>query len=202
MLKLYFSPAACSLAPHIVLHECQIPFEPLRVNLKEKTYSGGDYRQVNSKGSVPAIQLENGQVLTEAAVIMQYVADLNPQAGMLPPVGSWERYRCLEWLNFIATELHKGFGPLWKPDTPADYKPVVLTNLTQRLDLVNAHLAHNDFLMGQTFTAADAYLFTVANWSHYLKIDLNPWPNVQKFMERVKARPATMAAMKTEGLNK
>ncbi|MDO8520203.1 MAG: glutathione transferase GstA [Deltaproteobacteria bacterium] len=200
MLKLYFSPGACSLAPHLILREIKLPFELVRVDLKTKTAAGGDYLKINPKGSVPAIHLENGEVLTENAVVLQYLADLKPEAGLIPRAGTWERYRCQEWLNYIATELHKAFGPLFKPNTPAEFKPIVLENLSQRFGFLNAHLGKNDYMMGKVYTVADAYLFAVARWSQPLKIDLTPWPAVVKFMERVKARPATTEAFQAEGL--
>lgn len=201
MLKLYYAPGACSLAPHLVLQETRIPFDLVRVDLRAKSYAGGDYTQINPKGTVPALQLDNSEVLTEAAVILQYIADQKPEAGLIPRCGTWERYRLQEWLNFIATELHKGFGPLWKPDTPADYKAIALKNLAQRFDYVNARLETTDYLMGN-YTVADAYLFTVSNWGHFLKMDLSPWPHLIHFLERVKQRPATLAAFTAEGLNK
>ena len=200
MFKLYFSPGACSLAPHLVLREANIPFELVRVDLRAKTYAGGDYWKINPKGGVPALDLGNGEVLTENAVILQYLADQKPATKLIPQAGSLPRYRCQEWLNFIATELHKGFGPLWKPDTPADFKPIVLANLSQRFDLLNHHLKENNFLMASNYTIADAYLFTITRWSEPLKISLTPWPALEKFMERIKARSATMEAFQAEGL--
>lgn len=200
MFKLYYSPGACSLAPHLVLEETKLPFELVRVDLRTKTYAGGDFKKINPKGSVPVLELDNQERLTEAAVILQYLSDQKPDAGLVPKWGTWERYRLQEWLNFIATELHKGFGPLWKPDTPAEYKTIALKNLAQRFDYVNVRLETNDYLMGTGYTVADAYLFTVSNWSHFLKIDLSPWPHLQHFMERVRERPATLRALKAEGL--
>ena len=202
MLKLYYAPAACSLAPHILLEETKLPFELVKVDLRAKTFSGGDYYKINPKGSVPALQVNSGEILTETAIILQYVADQKPETNLIPRAGTWERYRCQEWLNFIASEIHKGFGPLWKPDTPAEYKPIALKNLTQKLNFVNAYLEKNNYLMGSSYTVADAYLFTVINWSHFLKIDLSPWPNLLSFMGRIKERPATLAALKAEGLMK
>ncbi|MDO8519449.1 MAG: glutathione transferase GstA [Deltaproteobacteria bacterium] len=200
MFKLYFSPGACSLAPHIVLREADLPFELVRVDLRAKTYPGGDYWKINPKGGVPALGLSNGEILTEDAVILQYLADQKPEMNLAPKAGTMERYRLQEWLNFIATELHKGFGPLWKPNTPEDFKPIVIANLSQRFDLVNHQLEKNDFLMGKSYTIADAYLFTVTRWHQPLKIDLSPWPALGRFMERIKARPATADAFKAEGL--
>lgn len=200
MFKLYFSPGACSLAPHLVLREAKLPFELVRVDLRAKTYDGGDYREINPKGGVPALGMENGEVLTENAVILQFLADQKPQTKLVPSSYTLERYRCLEWINFIATELHKGFGPLWKPNTPMEFKPIVLSNLSQRFDFLNPHLEKNDFLMSTHYTIADAYLFTVTRWSQPLKIDLSPWPALGRFMARVKARPATLSALNAEGL--
>lgn len=202
MFKLYYAPGACSLAPHLVLQELKLPFKLMPVDLRAKTYSGGDFKAINPKGSVPALQLDNGEVLTEAGVILQYVADQAPDANLIPRCGTWERYRVQEWLNFISTEVHKGFGPLWNPDTPEAYKQIAIQNLSQRFDHINAQLGKADYLMGPSYTVADAYLFTVANWSRFFKLDLSPWPHVQKFLERVKQRPATIAAFAAEKLTK
>lgn len=199
-MKLYYSPGACSLAPHLVIKELKLPVEMVRVDLKAKTFVGGDYKTINPRGSVPVLQLDNGETLTEAAVILQYLADQKPEAGLLPKAGSWERVRCQEWLNFVATELHKGFGPLWRANTPEDYKPIVLQNLARQFGPVNARLEKNDYLMGKNYSVADAYLYTVVKWSYPLKVDLSEWPHLQKFMDRVRARPATQEAFTVEGL--
>ncbi len=201
-MKLYFSPGACSLAPHIILQESGLSFEAIPVNLRTKIYSGGDFRQINPKGSVPVLEIGNGKILTEAAVILQYVSDQKPDARLMPAIGTWERYQCQEWLNYISTELHKGFAPLWNPLTPDAYKEIALKNLSARFEFVNTHLTTNDFLMGSQFTVTDAYLFTVLNWANMLKIDLSPWTAIQKFMEIIKSRPATVAAIEREKQSK
>lgn len=202
MLKLYFAPGACSLAPHIALHEAKLPFEAFIVDLKTKVYSGGDYRAINPKGSVPALQLEDGKVLTEASVLLQYIADQNPAAQLLPPAGTWERYQCQEWLNYIATELHKGFSPLWNPLTPDAYKEMATKNLFIRFEYVNSVLSRKDYLMGPDFTVADTYLYTVLNWAHFLRIDLSPWTALVAYLDKIKSRPSTQAALETEKKSK
>lgn len=201
-MKLYYAPGACSLAPHIALAEAGLPYELARVDLRTRTLpDGGDYLAVNPKGYVPTLELADGTRLTEAAAILQYIADrtfgtLAPAAGTLP------RYRLIEWLNFIATELHKGFGPLWKPDTPEAYKTIVLHNLATRFDYVAATLASQPYLMGEAFTIADAYLFTILNWHGFLKVDLSRWPVLTQYLARVAARPAVHRALSEEHLLK
>jgi glutathione S-transferase len=202
-MKLYFSPGACSLSPHIVLREAGFTFDTEKVNLADKkTASGADYRAVNPKGYVPALQLDNGEVLTEGPAIVQYLADKVPEKKLAPAAGSMERYRLMEWLNFISTELHKNFGPLFKPAAPEETKQTARDTLAARLELVAQKLQGNDYLMGNQFTVADAYLFTVLNWSGRVKVDLSPWPVFQKYQERVAARPAVREAMLAEGLIK
>lgn len=202
-MKLYFAPGACSLAPHIALHEAGLPFTVERVDLRaKKTASGADYLAINPKGAVPALALDDGETLTEVAALLQYIADRAGGPLALPPVGSKERYRLLEWLNFVATELHKGFGPLWKPNTPDAYKPIVRENLAQRFAHLDDALAGKPYLLGDQPTVADAYLFTILNWSNFHQIDLAPYPNVAAFMQRMAARPAVRKAMQAEGLVK
>src|SRR5712671_2323754 len=186
-MKLYYSPGACSLSPHIVSREAGIPVELKKVNL-------------SGKGYVPALELDNGQVLTEGPAIVQYLADQKPESGLAPKAGSFERYRLQEWLNFITTEIHKGFSPLFKPNTPDEYKKIVRDNLAGRFEWLNQQLAGKEHLMGKTFTVADAYLFTVLTWTKPLHIDLAKWPNVAAFVARVAARPKVKEAMKAEGL--
>lgn len=201
-MKLYFSPGACSLAPHIALHEIGLPFDGLKVDLKaHKVADGTDYYSVNPKGYVPVLELDNGERLTEAAVVLQYIADRKP--GTLAPVfGSIERYRLMEWLNFIATEVHKQFGPLWYPTTPDATKEAQKAKLATRFDHISKTLAKQPYLTGDTFTIADAYLFTVVNWSGTLGVDLGRWPALQQFQARVAARPGVQKAMREEGLIK
>jgi glutathione S-transferase len=201
-MKLYFMPAACSLAPHIALREAGLQFDLERVDQGKKTRSGEDYLSVNPKGSVPAFRLDDGQVLTEAAVIQQYIADRVPAKKLAPAAGTPERYRLQEWLNYIASEVHKGIGQLFNPAMPNEYKDAVKKALASRqLPYLEKALAGRDYLMGE-FTVADGYLFTVLNWTNLHKIDLSAFPNISAFMKRIAARPAVQEAMKAEGLLK
>ncbi len=202
-MKLYLSPGACSLSPHIILREAGIPFDIEQVDGKTKTTkSGENFLTVNPRGMVPALRLDNGEILTEGPAIAQYLADMKPESGLMPKAGSFERYRVLEWLNFISSEIHKQFTPLFKPNTPDDYKTISKENLAKSFKHIDEHLAGKQYLTGETFTAADAYLFVVTGWSRFQAIDLAPWPNLKAFQERVKARPAVQEAMKAEGLIK
>ena len=202
-MKLYYSPGACSLAAHIVLQELGLPYTAVKVDTKAKTFEGGgDYSKINSKGYVPAIELEDGQVLTEAAVILQHLADREPEAALAPAAGTMERYRFQEWLNFIATEIHKGFSPLWKPDSTEDEKERTRARLGLRFDWLSAQMRGRDFVAGPHFTAADAYLFTVLNWGQWTGIDLTKWPVLKDYVARIAARPKVREALKVEGLLK
>jgi glutathione S-transferase len=202
-MKLYFAPGACSLSPHISLREAGLPFELEQVDLRSKEIkSGGDFRAVNPKGMVPVLELDNGDRLTEGPAIVQYIADRAPATGLAPAAGTIERYHLMEWLNFITSELHKNFTPLFRPNTPEDYKQIARDNLAQRYAFVDGKLAGKQYLMGERFTVADAYAFTITNWTRIQKIDLAPWPNVAGFMERVRARPRVREALKAEGLIK
>jgi len=202
-MKLYFSPGVCSLSPHIVLQELGMQYDTEKVNLADKkTASGGDYRQINPKGYVPALQLDSGEVLTEGPAIVQYLADQMPEKQLAPKAGTMERYRLMEWLNFISTEVHKAFAPLFKPTTPEETKKAALDTLAMRMDWLDQQLQGRDYLTGAQFTVADAYLFTVLNWSNRVKLDLARWPALQAFQARVGARPAVKAAMVAEGLLK
>lgn len=202
-MKLYFSPGACSLSPHIVLQELGMQYDTEKVNLADKkTASGGDYRQINAKGYVPALQLDNGDVLTEGPAIVQYLADQMPEKQLVPKAGTMERYHLMEWLNFISTEVHKAFSPLFKPTTPDETKKTALDTLATRMEWLDKQLQGRDYLTGAQFTVADAYLFTVLTWARHVKLDLARWPAVQAFFERVGARPAVQAAMVAEGLRK
>ncbi|MFI4887279.1 MAG: glutathione transferase GstA [Burkholderiales bacterium] len=201
-MKLYYAPGACSLAAHITLQESGLPFDLARVDLRDhKTADGRDYYAVNPKGYVPLLELDNGERLSEAAVIVQYVADRKPGT-LAPAFGSMERYRLMEWLNFIATEIHKGLGPLWKPTTPEAYKAATLQAVGDRFDYIVKTLATKPYLMGDAFTIADAYLFTIVNWHKFLKFDLDRWPALQAFQERVAARPNVRKALESEHLVK
>ena len=202
-MKLYYSPGACSLAPHIVLQELGLPYTAIKVDTNAKTFEGrGDYLKINSKGYVPAIELDDGQVLTEAAVILQYLADRKPEADLAPVAGTTERYRFQEWLNFIATEIHKGFGPLWKPDSTEDEKERTRARLAVRFDWLAKQMEGRNFVAGQQFTAADAYLFTILNWCQWTGIDLAKWPVLKDYVTRIAARPQVREALKVEGLLK
>jgi len=203
-MKLFFSPGACSLSPHIVLREAGLTFDLEQVDLAAKKLKagGGNYREINPKGMVPVLQLDGGDVLTEGPAIVQYIADQKPESGLAPKPGTLDRYRVMEWLNFITSELHKGFTPLFKPNTPDEYKQIARNNLSDRFAFVDGKLAGKQYLMGDKFTVADAYLFTILNWTNFQKIDLAPWPNLKAYVERVRARPKVQDALKAEGLIK
>ena len=202
-MKLYYSPGACSLAPHIVLCELGLTHALEIVNLKTSTYSGGEFKKVNPKGHVPTLELATGEILTEAATILQYLGEQKPEGGLLPRAGSMERWRCLEWTTFISTELHKGgFGPLWNDATPEEYKNMTTETLFQRFDFVDRGLRDRDYLLGKQFTIADAYLFTVMGWARFLKIDISRFKALVGYVGRVAARPGVQAALRAEGLLK
>ena len=198
-MKLFYAPGACSLSPDIVAREAGIELPLQKVDLKTKTIaSEGDYFAINPKGSVPALQLDDGQVLTEGPTIVQYLADLQPAKGLAPPAGTMARYRLQEWLGYINSELHKTYSPLFRPDTPAETRAERLAYLAKRYAIVEKQLAAHPYLLGESFTVADAYLFTVTNWAGKVKLDLAAFPNVRAFQERVAARPAVKAAMQAE----
>ena len=200
-MKLYLTPGVCSLSPHIVLEELGIAHETESVNLKTKaTASGGNFLAINPKGYVPALQLGSGEVLTEGPAIVQYLADLHPEKKLAPPNGSLERYQLQGWLNFIATELHKNFSPFFNPAAPDEMKAIARANIERRLAYVNEQLEGRQHLLGDDFTVADAYLFTVLGWSRVIKLDLAPWAHVAAYQARVAARPAVQRALKAEGL--
>jgi glutathione S-transferase len=199
-MKLYYAPGACSLSPHIVAREAGISIELDKVDLKaKKTSSGEDFASVNPKGYVPALRLDDGSVLTEGPAIVQYLADQKPAAALIPGAGTKERYRALEWLAFLNSEVHKTWSGLWKPN--ADRGPIE-EQLGRRLDYLDAELKSRPFLMGERFTAADAYLFTLLNWGQWTKVELSRWPALQQFAERVKSRPKVQEALRAEGLAK
>lgn len=202
-MKLYFSPGACSLSPHIVLLEAGLDFTTEQVDLRKKvTASGADFRAINPKGYVPALELDNGALLTEGPAIVQYIADLAPQSKLVPPAGSLERYQVMEWLNFISTEIHKNFSPLFAPDASEDLRAAAREHLTRRFAYVAMMLEGRDYLGGAGFTVADAYLFTVASWAGFVKFDLSAWPVLQAYQARIAARPAVQQAMRDEGMIK
>ncbi|WP_448204424.1 glutathione transferase GstA [Azospirillum sp. sgz302134] len=198
-MKLYMKPGACSLSPHIVLRETGLPFDLVKVDLAaKKTEDGSDFLAVNPKGQVPTLALDEGGILTEGSVIVQYVADRAPDSGLLPPAGSLDRYRVQEWLNFIGTELHKTFSPLFRPTTPDAYKDIVKQTLNAKFAVVNAALDGKAYLMGDRFTVADAYAFTVLRWAKPMGIDLGGFPNLVAYLARVAERPAVAAALAAE----
>jgi glutathione S-transferase len=199
-MKLYYAPGACSMAPHIVLNEVGAKFEAEKVDLgRKKTASGDDYLAINNKGSVPALQLADGSVLTEASTIMQYVAD-TAGSKLVAPAGSMERYRQQEMLNFIAADLHKSIGSLYNKDMAAKAGDVIKTNIARRLTWLEGHLAGKDYLMGKEFSVADAYAFTVIGWTKHVGVDISGYPTIGAYLGRVASRPAVQATLKAEGL--
>ena len=200
-MKLYFSPGACSLSPHIVLRESGLAFTTEKVDLRSKlTASGADYRAINPKGYVPALETDEGVLLTEGPAIVQYVADKAPAKGLAPAAGSIARYQLIEWLNFISTEVHKNYSPLFNPAASEDMKAAARDGLNKRYAYLDGILAQRDFLLGDQFSVADAYLFVVTNWARLVKLDLASYPHVQAFHARVGARPAVQDALRAEGL--
>ena len=198
-MKLYFSPGACSLASHITLRELGLPFEAVKVDLKaKKTAAGGDFLAVNPKGYVPTLELDDGSVLTEGPAILQYLADRKPEAGLAPAAGGMPRYRLQEWLGFVNSEIHKTFSPLFSPDTPEATRETQKKKLALRFDYLEKVLAKQQYLTGERFTVADAYLYTVLNWAKPLGIDLARWPAIQAFHARVAERPHVKAAQEAE----
>jgi len=203
VMQLYYSPGACSLASHITLREAGLPVELKKTDTKtKKLEDGSDYFAVNSKSAVPALRLDAGQVLTEGPAILQYLADQKPESKLVPRAGTLERYRVLEWLNFITSEVHKSFSPLFNPAADPKVKEYTTQNLEKRFDWINKQLAGKQYLTGDQFTIADAYLFVVTNWSNFVGIDLGRWPALKAFVERVAARPKVQEALAAEGLLK
>ena len=198
-MKLYFSPNACSLASHIALRELALPFELIRVdNQKKLTADGDDFLQINPKGYVAALQLDNGEVLTEGAAILQYLADRVPAARLAPANGSWERVRLQEWLNFVSSEIHGGLGVLFKDAIPDEVKALFKATLFKRFAILVQTLERQDYLLGAQYSVADAYLFVVLRWAGLFDIDLQQWPALAKFQQRVGERPAVIAALAAE----
>ncbi len=202
-MKLYYSPGACSLSPHIVLREAGLAFTPVLANTKtHQLADGSDYYAINPKGYVPLLELDNGERLSEGPAIVQYIADQVPDKQLAAPAGTMARYRQMEWLNFITSELHKSFGPLFNKDFPDAGKDFMKKKLADRLAWVDGQLAGKSYLMGERFSVPDAYLFTVAGWGQYVGVDIKPLANLSAYMARVAARPAVQEAMKAEGLLK
>jgi glutathione S-transferase len=200
-MKLYYSPGACSLSPHIVLLEAGLPFTLEKTDLASKTTAtGADYLKINSKGTVPALELDDGRVLTEGPAIVQYLADQKPDSGLAPRFGTFERYKLMETLNYITSDLHKSFAPLFAPTTSADAKNAALESIHKKFDWLSASLGDKKFVQGDTFTVADAYLFTVLAWTGHVGIDLKKWPVLAAYSARVRQRPKVHEALKAEGL--
>ena len=197
-MKLYYAPGACSLAPHIVLHELNLPYTPVKVDLRaHKLADGTDFHTINPHGYVPVLELDDGTRITEANVVLQYLADRKPGT-LAPAFGSVERYKLMETLSFIATEIHKGFGPLWYPDTPEATRASAIAKLGKRFDEVARTLGQRQYIFGNAFTIADAYLYTVASWSGYLKVDLSKWPALQQYLARIGERESVRKAKSVE----
>jgi len=202
-MKLYYSPGACSLASHIALYETGLPFEIDRlIKTTKMTVGGENFMQINPKGYVPAIKLDDGNILTECAVVLQYIADQKPASGLAPRTGTMERYRLQEWLTFISSEIHKSFSPMFNKDASEEVKSYARNMLGKRLVHAETQLANKPYLLGDHFTVADAYFFVVMNWSNIVGFDLAPFPRIKEYMARIAAHPAVHAAMKAEGLLK
>jgi len=200
-MKLYFSPGACALASQIALREAGMNFDLVKVNLKDKQYEGGDYKQVNPKGYVPALQMKNGEMLTESGVILQWIADQVPEKNLIPKFGTPERYRAMEWLNYIATELHKGFSALFYPQyLTEEAMTATHDKLQKRLEILNNHMNAKDYIVGSDFTVVDAYAYNILRWSRMLKVDLSNHKNLLGFVERINTRPTVQAAVEAEGI--
>jgi glutathione S-transferase len=200
-MKLYYSPGACSISPHIALCEAGIPHTIEKVDLRaKKTETGADYLPINPKGYIPALQLDNGEMLVEGVAIVQYIADQKPESGLAPKAGTMERYRLQEWLTFISSELHKAFSPLFNQAMPDEGKKIFRDRLAQRWAYVEKELAGKNYLMGSTFTVADGYLYNMTRWAKRVEMDLSGMPNITAFIARVEARPKVVEALKAEGL--
>lgn len=200
-MKLYYSPGACSLSPHIALREAGLSFDLMKKDLhSQKLEDGSDFRDINPKGYVPALILDDGQVLTEGPAIVQYIADRVPEKQLAPLAGTMERVRLQEWLNYITSEIHKSFAPLFNKQASEDWKAAARALLDRRIGYAAKALEGRSYLMGEVFTVADCYLFTTLNWAHWVKIDIARWPVITEYMKRVAARPAVQAALKAEGL--
>ena len=199
-MKLYYSPGACSQAPHIALYETGLPFEAVRVDLATKRLPGGaDYLAIASKGAVPALELDDGSILTESAAVLHYIADQAPATHLMPPVGTMPYYRELEWLNWLASELHKSFAPLFHPSGEPGARATALATVEANLAYADAQLGAGPWLLGDTFTVADTYLFAILGWTRPFHLDLARWPSLKAFRERAREKPAVHAALHAEG---
>lgn len=200
-MKLFYAPGACSLSPHIALCEAGLDFDLAKVDLGAKTVEdGSDFNAVNPKGYVPVLQLDNGEYLTEGPAIVQYIADQNPDCGLAPAAGTTDRYRLQEWLTFLNSEVHKNFSPLFNPTSTDDMKTAASAALDQRLTYIAEQLEGKNFLLGDTFTAADGYLFTILGWGQFVGIDIGKWPALGAYAGNIAQRPAVQKAMQAEGL--
>lgn len=200
-MKLFYKPGACSLSPHIILNEAGLKYSIEKVDLAtKKTEHGDDFLLVNPKGQVPTLQLDDGSILTEGVAIVQYLANRAPDKHLMPAHGTLEFYHAIEWLNYISTELHKGFGPLFNAQTPAEYKTMTKEKLHKQFSYVNGVLESRQYILGSKFSVADAYLFTVLGWAPHVKLDLSSYPAINTYLARVAARPAVNATLKAEGL--
>ncbi|PZF75252.1 glutathione transferase GstA [Aestuariivirga litoralis] len=200
-MKLYYSPGACSLAPHIVLNELGQPYDLEKVDLRaKKTETGADFTAINAKGQVPTLELAKGEVLTEVATILQYLSDKAKESNLLPAFGTMDRYRAMETLNFVASELHKGIGGLFNPAMPEDGKKAIIARVERSLGWLDKQLATKPYLLGDTYSVADAYAFVVLGWAKHVNVDLSPYAHIVAYIDRVGARPAVQAALKKEGL--
>lgn len=202
-MKLYYSPGACSLSPHIVLQESGLKHTVAKTNIRDKTIDGGgDFKVKNPHGYVPVLELDDGTLLTEGPAIIQYIADKVPEKHLAPANGTLDRTKMQGWLNFVSSELHKSFSPLFNAEMPEEAKKLFRAKLAQRFEVLDRHFAKNQYLLGANFSVPDAYLFTVLNWTKPTNIDLSPYPNLVAYHQRIGARPAVQAAMKAEGLLK
>jgi glutathione S-transferase len=202
-MKLYYAPGACSLSPHIVLLEAGLPYSLEKVDFStKKTEHGEDYSSVNNKGAVPALRLDDGNVLTEGPAIVQYLADLKPESGLAPRPGTFQRYQLMEILNYLTSELHKSFGPLFSSDASAEWKAASKAAVGKKFDWLTGFLAGKTYLTGNTFTVADAYLFTMLSWTSHVAIDLKTWPALAAYRALIAQRPKVQQALKEEGLLK
>ncbi|MCA6220457.1 glutathione transferase GstA [Photorhabdus antumapuensis] len=200
-MKLYYQPGACSLSPHIILREAGLDFSVIKVDLKtKKTENGDDFFAVNPKGQIPTLLLDNNEILTEGAVIVQYIADQKPDKKLIAPAGTMERYHQLEWLSHISSEIHKGYSPLFMPGTPENYRPVAINNLLRRFKYIDEVLAKQPYIAGEHFTVADAYLFTLSNWAPLVQLDLSNLVHLKAYQEKIAERPHVRDALKAEGL--
>lgn len=200
-MKLYYAPGVCSLSPHIILRETNTPFSLVKTDIRAKTSEdGSNFFEVNPMGYVPALMLDDGTILTEGPAIVQYIADTAGATELAPANGTLARYKMQSWLNFVATEIHKTFSPMFNPKMPEEGKAAMKERLNDRIKVVDKHLAANDYLMGKAFTLPDAYLFAVLQWTPRVNVDLAPYPNVVAYLARIRARPAVEAAMRAEGL--